>query len=167
MAERTFRRRQGNGRQSLPPDRVAPIRLILLAFDCLSSGGSELFDSQAFLGGSLIVRDRAFKFALQILELRLASGFGPLGIGSCHRLISETVRRRPRIAHEILRLRDVGPYFRAHQCVKRRAACLRLLRLRKRTKCKTHPSNHGCRPVPDVNKKKQVPFHFNVRVLEL
>ncbi|MGA9486974.1 MAG: hypothetical protein WBV25_07865, partial [Methylocella sp.] len=65
MAERAFRRRQGNGVQSIPPDLVAPIRLILFAFDCLCGGGSWLFDSQAFLGGSLIVRDRAFKFALQ------------------------------------------------------------------------------------------------------
>ena len=121
----------------------------------------------AFSSFPVVVRGRALKFALQGLELRLAFELRPFGIGSGYRLIGETVRRRPCLAHEILCLRDVGPNFRVHQGVKRRAARLCFLRMNKRTKAKTNPGKRHQRHKPRVKVKEPVSFHFSVPVPEL
>ncbi|PZR88869.1 MAG: hypothetical protein DLM68_06845 [Hyphomicrobiales bacterium] len=113
------------------------------------------------------MRGGALKFALQSLELRLASELRPFGIGSRHRLIGETVRRRPCLADEILCLRDVDPNFRVHQGVKRRAARLCLLRFSKRVKAKTNPGERHHRQGPRVSVKDPVSFHFSAPVPKL
>jgi hypothetical protein len=145
--------------------RAASIRATLLALDCF--GGNGPFDAPAFSSVPAIVRGRALKFALQGLELQLASELRPFGIGSCYRLIGETVQRRPCLAHEILCLRDVGPNFRVHQGVKRRAARLCLLRMSKWAKAKTDPGKRHQRHRPRVMVKEPVSFHFSVPVPEL
>jgi hypothetical protein len=145
--------------------RAASIRATLLALD--SFDGNGLFDAHAFSSVPVIVRSRALKFALQGLELDLASELRPFGIGSRYRLIGETVRRRPCLAHEILCLRDVGPNFRVHQGVKRRAARLCVLRMNKRTKSKTNRGERHQRHRPRVKVKESVSFHFSVPMPEL
>jgi hypothetical protein len=146
--------------------RAALIRTALLPLDCCR-GGSRLFDARAFSGLPVIVRGRAFKFVLEGLELCLASELRPFGIGSGYRLIGETVRRRPCLAHEILGLRDVGPNFRVHQCVQRRAARLCLLRMSKWVKAKTNPGKRHQRHRPRAKVKEPVSFHFSVPLPEL
>jgi len=143
--------------------RAASIRATLLPFAC----GNGLFDSHAFFSVPVNVRGRARKLALQGLEFRLVSELRPFGIGSCYRLIGETVRRRPCLAHEILCFRDVGPNFRVHQGVKRRAARLCLLRMSKWVKAKTNPGKRHQRYWPRVKVKEPVSFHFSVPVPEL
>jgi len=133
--------------------------------DCF--GGSRLFDARAFSSLPIVVRGRALKFALQGIELHLASELRPFGIGSCYRLIGETVRRRPCLAHEILCLRDVGPNFGVHHGVQRRAARLRLLRTNRRAIAETNPGKRRQRHRPRGKGEKPVAFHFNVPALEL
>jgi hypothetical protein len=145
--------------------RAASIRATLLAYDCF--GGNGLFDARAFSSVPFIVRGRALKFALQSLELHLASELRPCGISSCYRPIGETVRRRPCLAHEILWLRDVGPDFRVHQGVKRRAARLCLLRMNKGAKAKTNAGKRYPHHKSRVKVKEPVSFHFSVPVPEL
>jgi hypothetical protein len=137
----------------------------LLAFD--SFNRNRLFDAHAFSGVPDVVRGRAFKFALQGLELSLASKLRPFGIGSGYRLIGETVRRRPCLAHEILCFRDISPNFRVHQGVKWRAARLCLLRLSKWIKAKTNPGKRHQRHRPRAKVKEPVSFHFSVPLPEL
>lgn len=143
----------------------ASIRATLLALD--SFDGDGLFDDRAFSSLPAVVREPAHKIALQGLEFSLASELRPFGIGSCYRLIGETVRCRPCLAHEILCLRDVGPNFRVHQGVKRRAARLCLLRMSKWIKAKTNPGNRHQRPRPRAKMKEQVSFQFSVPAPEL
>jgi hypothetical protein len=152
-------------RPVFPTGREASIRVNLLALDCF--GGSRLFDARAFASLAIVVRGGARELALQGLELRLASELWPLGIGSCYRLIGETVRRRPCLAHEIPCLRDIGPNFRVHQGVKRRAARLCLLRMNTWAKAKTNPGKRHQRHRPRVKGKERVSFHFSVPVPEL
>jgi hypothetical protein len=145
--------------------RAASIRATLLAYDCF--GGNGLFDARAFSSVPFIVRGRALKFALQGLELHLASELRPFGIGSSYRLIDETVRRPACLAHEILCFRDVAPNFRVHQGVKWRAARLCLLRMSKWVKAKTNPGKRHQRHRPRVKVKEPVSFHFSVPLPEL
>jgi hypothetical protein len=144
---------------------AASIRATLFVLDCFDGNGP--LDARAFSSVPVIVRGRALKFALQGLELHLASELRPFGIGSCYRLIGETVRRRPCLAHEIPCLRDVGPNFRVHQGVKRRAARLCLLRMSKWANAKTNPGKRHLRYPPRATVKEPVSFHFSVPVPEL
>jgi hypothetical protein len=145
--------------------RAASIRATLFVLDGFDGNG--LFDAQAFSSVPVILRGRARKFALQGLEFRLASELRAFGIGSGHRLIGETVRRRPCLAHEILCFRDVSPNFRVHQGVKWRAARLCLLSLSKRVKAKTNPGKRHQRHRPRAKVKEPVSFHFSVPLPEL
>ena len=135
------------------------MRVTLLPLDCFHGNG--LFDARVFSSLFVIVRGGALKFALQGLELRLASELRPFGVGSCHRLIDETVRRRPRVADKILCFRDVGPNLRVHQGVERRAARLCLLRMNKRAKAKTNPGKRHQRNRLRVAGKEPVSIHFS------
>jgi hypothetical protein len=145
--------------------RAASISATLLALACF--GGNGLFDARAFSSFPVIVRGRALKFVRQGLELPLASELRPFWIVTCHRLIGETVRRRPCLAHEILCLRDVGPNFRVHQGVQRRAARLCLLRMSKWVKAKTNPGKRYQCHRPRVKVKEPIPFHFKLPLAEL
>lgn len=111
----------------------------------------------------LIVREGALKLARERLELSLIPKLWPFRIGSCYWLIGETIWRWPRLAHEVLRLGNVGPNPRAHQSVERRAARLCLLRMSKLAKRETNSGEHRRRPPPDMNVLKQGPFHMSVR----
>jgi hypothetical protein len=145
--------------------RAASIRATLFVLDGFDGNG--LFDAQAFSNVPVILRGRALKFALQGLELHLASELRPFGIGSGYRLIGETVWRRPCLAHEILCFRDVSPNFRVHQGVKWRAARLCLLRLSKWVKAKTNPGKRHQRHRLRAKVKEPVSFHFSVPLPEL
>ena len=145
--------------------RAASIRATLLVLACF--GGNGFFDAHAFSSVSDVVRGRALKFVRQGVELPLASELRPFWIVSCHRLIGETVRRRPCLAHEILCLRDVGPNSRVHQGVQRRAARLCPLRMSNWVKAKTNPGKRYQRHTPRVKVKEPIPFHFKLPLAEL
>ena len=134
------------------------------------AGGSGCFSAWAlpsFPDTMLIVREGTLKLARERLELSLIPKLWPFRIGSCHWLIGETIRRRPRRAHEVLRLGNVGPNPGAHQSVERRAARLCLLRMSELAKRQTNSGEHRRRPPPDMNVLKQDPFHMSMRAQKL